>query len=63
MAPVPVALLTRPSEAPDLELASLGELLIVEALPALGEEEFEVIVDSDKLMRACSCRSSSDQPY
>lgn len=61
MAPVPVELLTRPPESSDAP--SAGEMPTVDALPALAPDEFEIIVDSDKLMRACSCSNSSDQPY
>jgi hypothetical protein len=61
MAPVAVQLLTRPPESS--EALSIGEMPTVDALPALAPEEFEIIIDSDKLMRACSCSNSSDQPY
>ena len=61
MAPVAVELLTRPPETTDAP--SIGEMPTIGALPALAPEEFEIIIDSDKLMRACSCSNSSDQPY
>ncbi|MBS2966645.1 hypothetical protein KGA66_26650 [Actinocrinis puniceicyclus] len=57
MAAVAVALLTHP---PD-DLAELPEL--DDTHPELDPNAFEIITDTDKLVVACSCSSSSDNPY
>jgi hypothetical protein len=63
MAAVAVALLTRPPDAP----AEVPEVLEVpeldNTLPEIGADAFEIVTDTDKLLRACSCSASSDQPY
>ncbi len=62
MASVPVALLTRPPTREELD-APATAAPVVDGLPPLDPNAFEVVVDTDKLLVACSCRSSSDQPY
>jgi hypothetical protein len=57
MAAVAVALQTR---LPD-DLADVPEL--DDTTPELDPNAFEIITDTDKLVTACSCSSSSDNPY
>jgi hypothetical protein len=58
MAAVPIALLERPPAAPP----EAQDLPTTGAAP-IGPEEFEVIFDTDTLITACNCSSSSDNPY
>src|SRR5262249_32338694 len=59
MAAVAVALLTRPPNRPaEQELPELDD-----TLPELDPNTFEIVTDTDKLVVACSCSSSSDNPY
>lgn len=58
MAAVSVALLDRPpAQAPTVE-----EPLEFDTAP-IGPNEFEIVTDTDTLVKACSCKSSSDNPY
>lgn len=56
MAPVAVDLQTRPPTKEESKT-------IVNAAPAIDPNAFEIVADTDKLLVACSCTSSSDQPY
>lgn len=58
MVPVPVALLDRP---PAKALA-VDEPPEVGASP-IGPNELELILNTDTLVTACSCSTSSDNPY
>ena len=62
MAAVPVTLLDRPPSPGD-NLDALPDYLEAPEPPAIGPDEFTVVVDTDTLVRACSCKSSSDAPY
>ncbi len=57
MAAVAVALLPRPPEADTQEAPGLEEV------GPIDPNAFEIIVDTDNLIRACNCSSSSDNPY
>jgi hypothetical protein len=58
MAAVRVALLERPpvDEPVTEEPARVGA-------PPIGPNEIEVVFDTDTLITACNCSSSSDNPY
>jgi hypothetical protein len=55
MPPVAVDLQTRPPTNEESET--------INAAPAIDPNAFEIVADTDKLLVACSCSSSSDQPY
>ena len=58
MTAVPVALLERPPvNAPEVEQAPQT------GTPPIGPDEIEVVFDTDTLITACNCSSSSDNPY
>lgn len=58
MAAVSVALLDRPPA----QQPAVVELPEVAAQP-IAPDDFEIIADTDTLVVACSCSSSSDNPY
>ena len=57
MAAVAVTLLTRPPEADQQEVPTLEEVAPIDP------NAFEIIADTDNLIRACNCSASSDNPY
>jgi len=62
MAAVPVTLLDRPPSPGD-NVEALPDYLETPELPAIAPDEYTIVVDTDTLVRACSCKSSSDAPY
>ena len=57
MTAVAVELLTRPPEMEDVP-----EVADSDALP-LAPGAYEIVADTDTLVKMCSCSSSSDNPY
>ncbi len=55
MTAVPVELLARPPESPNVAEPDTP--------PALAPDAVEFIADTDTLLTMCSCSASSSQPY
>jgi len=57
MTAVAVALLSRPPRVEELQEVPESDA------PPLAPGTYEIVTDTDTLVKACSCSASSDNPY